>query len=209
MVAVLFGGATALLPIYATDVLGVGAEGFGWMRAMPSLGAIAMGLSLALLPPMRHAGRTLLVAVAAFGVATIVFGLSTSFPLSLAALFCLGAADNISVVVRSTVLQLLTPDAMRGRVAAVNAVFIGTSNEIGELESGTVASVLGAVPTVALGGVMTLLTVGAAASDLALAARPRAARRAEAARGPAGCALWRGRGRDRERRWRVETAHPS
>ena len=163
MVAVLFGGATALLPIYATDVLGVGATGFGWMRAMPSLGAIAMGLGLALLPPMRHAGRTLLVAVAAFGVATIVFGLSTSFPLSLAALFCLGAADNISVVVRSTVLQLLTPDAMRGRVAAVNAVFIGTSNEIGELESGTVASVLGAVPTVVLGGAMTLLTVGAAA----------------------------------------------
>lgn len=164
MVAVLFGGATALLPVYATDVLGVGAEGFGWMRAMPSLGAIAMGLSLALLPPMRRAGRTLLVAVAAFGVATIVFGFSTNFPLSLAALFCLGAADNISVVVRSTVLQLLTPDAMRGRVAAVNAVFIGTSNEIGELESGGVASLLGAVPTVVLGGVMTLVTVGAAAA---------------------------------------------
>ncbi|OZC04739.1 hypothetical protein BSZ36_13730 [Rubricoccus marinus] len=163
MVAVLFGGATALLPIYATDVLGVGAEGFGWMRAMPSLGAIAMGLSLALLPPMRYAGRTLLLAVVAFGVSTIVFGLSTSFPLSLVALFCLGAADNISVVVRSTVLQLLTPDEMRGRVAAVNAVFIGTSNEIGELESGTVASVIGAVPTVVFGGVMTLLTVGAAA----------------------------------------------
>ncbi len=163
MVAVLFGGATALLPIYATDILGVGAEGFGWMRAMPSLGAITMGLSLALLPPMRRAGRTLLVAVAAFGVSTIVFGLSTSFPLSLAALFCLGAADNISVVVRSTVLQLLTPDEMRGRVGAVNAVFIGTSNEIGELESGTLASFIGAVPTVVFGGAMTLLTVGAAA----------------------------------------------
>ena len=163
MVAVLFGGATALLPIYATDVLGVGAEGFGWMRAMPSLGAIAMGLALALLPPMRRAGRTMLVAVGAFGVATVVFGLSTSYPLSLVALFCLGAADNVSVVVRSTVLQLLTPDAMRGRVAAVNAVFIGTSNEIGELESGTVATLLGVVPTVALGGVMTLVTVAAAA----------------------------------------------
>lgn len=164
MVAVLFGGAVALLPVYATDVLGVGATGFGWMRAMPSLGAIAMGLALALLPPMRRAGRALLVAVAAFGLATIVFGLSTSYPLSLAALFCIGAADNVSVVIRSTVLQLLTPDAMRGRVAAVNAVFIGTSNEIGELESGVVASLIGSVATVALGGVLTLATVGAAAA---------------------------------------------
>lgn len=164
MVAVLFGGAVALLPVYATDVLGVGATGFGWMRAMPSLGAITMGLALALLPPMRKAGRALLVAVAAFGVATIVFGLSTHFPLSLAALFCLGAADNVSVVIRSTTLQLLTPDAMRGRVAAVNAVFIGTSNEIGELESGVVASLIGSVATVALGGVLTLVTVGAAAA---------------------------------------------
>ena len=164
MVAVLFGGAVALLPVYATDVLGVGATGFGWMRAMPSLGAIVMGLALALRPPMRKAGRALLIAVAAFGVATIVFGLSTSYPLSLVALFCIGAADNISVVVRSTVLQLLTPDAMRGRVAAVNSVFIGTSNEIGELESGVVASLIGSVATVALGGVMTLVTVGAAAA---------------------------------------------
>merc|ERR1711960_30584 len=105
----------------------------------------------------------MLVAVAAFGLATIVFGLSTSYPLSLMALFCIGAADNVSVVVRSTVLQLLTPDSMRGRVAAVNAVFIGTSNEIGELESGVVASLIGSVATVALGGVLTLVTVGAAA----------------------------------------------
>ncbi len=164
MVAVLFGGATALLPIFATDVLGVGAEGFGWMRAMPSLGAIATGLLLAVRPPMQHAGRAMLWAVAAFGVATIVFGLSTSFPLSLAALFALGAADNVSVVIRSTVLQVLTPDAMRGRVAAVNAVFIGTSNEIGEFESGLVASWLGAVRTVAWGGVLTLATVAAVAA---------------------------------------------
>ena len=164
MVAVLFGGATALLPIFATDVLGVGAEGFGWMRAMPSLGAIATGLVLAVRPPMQHAGRAMLLAVAAFGVATVVFGLSTSFPLSLAALFALGAADNISVVIRSTVLQVLTPDAMRGRVAAVNAVFIGTSNEIGEFESGLVASWLGAVRTVAWGGVLTLATVAAVAA---------------------------------------------
>ena len=164
MVAVLFGGATALLPIFATDVLGVGAEGFGWMRAMPSLGAIATGLVLAVRPPMQHAGRTMLLAVAAFGVATIAFGLSTSFPLSLAALFALGAADNVSVVIRSTVIQLLTPDAMRGRVAAVNAVFIGTSNEIGEFESGLVASWIGAVRTVAWGGVLTLATVAAVAA---------------------------------------------
>ena len=164
MVAVLFGGAVALLPVYATDVLGVGAVGFGWMRAMPSLGALAMGLTLAVGPPMRRAGRTLLATVAAFGVATIVFGLSTSFPLSLAALFCLGAADNVSVVIRSTTLQLLTPDAMRGRVGAVNAVFVGTSNEIGELESGLLASVIGSVATVVVGGVLTLVTVGAAAA---------------------------------------------
>lgn len=161
MIAVLFGGATALLPIYATDILHVGATGFGWMRAMPSLGAIGMGLMLALRPPMRHSGRVLLMAVASFGAATVVFGLSRSFPLSLAALFTLGAADNISVVVRSTVLQLITPDAMRGRVSAVNAIFIGTSNEIGELESGLTAQWLGTTLAVTAGGVMTLVTVSA------------------------------------------------
>jgi MFS family permease len=164
MVAVLFGGATALLPIYATDVLGVGATGFGWMRAMPSLGAIFMGLCLALRPPIARGGRTLLAAVAVFGLATIVFGLSTWFPLSLLALFVLGAADNISVVIRSTVLQLLTPDSMRGRVSAVGVIFIGTSNEIGELESGVAAQWLGLTLTVAGGGVMTLLTVAAVAA---------------------------------------------
>ncbi len=164
MVAVLFGGATALLPIYAADILHVGATGFGWLRAMPSIGAIAMGLALALLPPMRQAGRTLLIAVATFGVATIVFGLSRSFGVSLVALLVLGAADNVSVVVRSTLLQLLTPDSMRGRVSAVNAVFIGTSNEIGEFESGVAAQALGTVTAVAGGGVMTLLTVAAVAA---------------------------------------------
>lgn len=160
MVAVLFGGATALLPIYASDVLHVGATGFGWMRAMPSLGAMFMGLLLAVLPPMRRGGPVLLWAVVAFGVATIVFGLSKSYALSLVALFALGAADNISVVIRATVLQLLTPDSMRGRVSAVSVIFIGTSNEIGELESGVAAQLLGVVPAVALGGVMTLVTVG-------------------------------------------------
>jgi MFS family permease len=159
MVAVLFGGATALLPIYAKDILHVGATGFGWLRAMPSLGAICMSLLLASRPPIARAGPALLWAVSAFGVATIVFGLSTSFPLSLAALFALGAADNISVVIRSTVVQLLAPDSMRGRVAAVNTIFIGTSNEIGELESGLAAQWLGTVVAVAGGGVMTLLTV--------------------------------------------------
>ena len=164
MIAVLFGGATALLPIYATDVLGVGATGFGWMRAMPSLGAIVMGIVLATRPPIERGGRTLLWAVTAFGVATIVFGLSTSYPLSLLALFLLGAADNISVVIRATVLQLLTPDSMRGRVSAVSIIFIGTSNEIGELESGLAAQWLGLTITVAGGGVLTLVTVAAVAA---------------------------------------------
>jgi hypothetical protein len=159
MVAVMFGGVTALLPIYATDILNVGPTGFGWLRAMPSLGAIAMGLMLATLPPFRWAGRTLFWAVSVFGAATIVFGLSRSFPLSLAALFTLGAADNISVVIRATVLQLLTPDSMRGRVSAVSVIFIGTSNEIGELESGLAAQWLGTVTAVVAGGVMTLATV--------------------------------------------------
>jgi MFS family permease len=163
MVAVLFGGATALLPIYATEVLHVGATGFGWLRAMPSIGAIAMSVWMATHPPMRRGGTTLLWAVVAFGLATIVFGLSKSYPLSLAALFALGAADNVSVVIRSTVLQLLTPDSMRGRVSAVGVIFIGTSNEIGELESGVAAQWLGLLPAVVGGGFMTLLTVGAVA----------------------------------------------
>jgi hypothetical protein len=163
MVAVLFGGATALLSVYATEVLGVGALGYGWLRAMLPLGAISMGLLLAILPPIRHGGKTLLWAVVGFGVATIVFGLSKSFPLSLAALFVAGAADNISVVIRATVLQLMTPNSMRGRVSAVSVIFIGTSNEIGELESGVAAEWLGAVPAVTLGGVMTLVTVAAVA----------------------------------------------
>jgi MFS family permease len=159
MIAVLFGGAVAMLPVYASDVLHVGAVGFGWMRAMPSIGAMCMGLVLATRPPMRRGGYALLAAVIAFGIATIVFGVSRSFPLSLAALFTLGAADNISVVIRATVLQLLTPDSMRGRVTAVSVIFIGTSNEIGEFESGVAAEYLGLIPSVVFGGVMTLVTV--------------------------------------------------
>jgi MFS family permease len=172
MVAVLFGGATALLPIYAKDILHLGPEGFGWLRAMPSIGAIVMSVVLATRPPFRRAGKTLLLAVVAFGLATIVFGVSRSYPLSLAALFILGAADNISVVIRATVMQLMTPDAMRGRVSAVGVIFIGTSNEIGELESGVVAQALlrpagaplNTILTVAGGGVMTLATVAAVAA---------------------------------------------
>jgi MFS family permease len=159
MVAVLFGGATALLPIYAKDILQVGEQGLGWLKAMQSMGAITMSLLLALRPPIARGGPAMLWAVAAFGVATIVFGLSTSYPLSLAAIFALGAADNISVVIRSTLIQLLTPDSMRGRVAAVNTIFIGTSNEIGEFESGIAAELFGTVVAVAGGGVMTILTV--------------------------------------------------
>jgi MFS family permease len=167
MIAVLFGGATALLPIYAADILAVDEVGFGWMRAMPSIGAIVMSLFLATRPPFRQSGRTLLAAVVVFGAATIVFGVSRSFPLSLVALFTLGAADNVSVVIRATVLQLMTPDDMRGRVTAVSIIFIGTSNEIGEFESGVVSQLLqplagtplNTMLTVAGGGVMTLLTV--------------------------------------------------
>jgi MFS family permease len=164
MVAVLFGGATALLPIYANDILHVGATGFGWLRAMPSIGAITMSLFLATRPPIARGGTALLWAVSAFGVATIIFGLSKDYTLSLIALFALGAADNISVVIRSTVVQLLTPDSMRGRVAAVNTIFIGTSNEIGEFESGVAAQFLGPILTVAGGGVITILTVFAVAT---------------------------------------------
>jgi hypothetical protein len=119
-----------------------------------------MGIVLAMRPPIRRGGRTILLTVITFGIATIIFGLSKSFGLSLAALFILGAADNISVVIRQTVLQLMTPDSMRGRVTAVSVIFIGSSNELGEFESGIAASVLGLVPSVVFGGVMTIVTVG-------------------------------------------------
>ncbi len=166
MVAVLFGGATALLPVYAKDILQVGAQGLGPLRAAPALGAIVMGVSLTLLPPFKRAGWTLLVAVAGFGIATIVFGLSRNYTLSLGALFTLGAFDNISVLIRHTLLQILTPDEMRGRVNAVNSVFIGTSNEIGELESGGAAALIGPVPAVAIGGAITILVVALVAGFL-------------------------------------------
>jgi MFS family permease len=161
--AVLFGGATALLPMYAEQILHVGATGLGWLRTAPSCGAMLMGIALAYLPPMRRAGVTLLQAVAGFGVASIVFGLSRSFVLSFAMLACAGAFDNISVVVRNTLVQLLTPDSMRGRVSAVNNVFIGSSNEFGDLESGVTAALWGPVASVVVGGIGTIVVVAAVA----------------------------------------------
>ena len=159
MVAVLFGGATALIPIYARDILMIGPEALGPLRAAPAAGAMLMSLVLAHIPPLKRAGKTLLWAVAGFGAATIVFGLSKNLWLSLGALATLGACDQISVYVRHTLLQLVTPDAMRGRVGAVNSIFISTSNEIGELESGLAAQVFGPVLAVAGGGAVTILVV--------------------------------------------------
>lgn len=163
MFAVLFGGAVALLPVYATDILQVGPTGLGIMRAAPSIGAILMAFALAHLPPMRQAGRTLLWAVAGFGVATIVFGVSRSFWLSILMLGLLGGLDNISVVIRHTLMLTRVPDEMRGRASAVNSIFISTSNEMGAFESGSVAALVGTVPSVALGGIGTILVVLAVA----------------------------------------------
>ena len=157
--AVLLGGATALMPIFADQILHVGAVGLGWLRAAPSIGAVLMALALAHRPPLRRAGMAMLWAVASFGVATIVFGLSQNFWLSLVALVATGAADNISVVVRHTLVQLLTPDPMRGRVSAVNNIFIGSSNELGALESGVTAALFGPVLSVIGGGIGTILVV--------------------------------------------------
>jgi MFS family permease len=161
--AVLFGGATTLLPIFATTVLHVGAIGLGWLRAAPSIGALLVALTLAHRPPFQRAGRTLLVVVAGFGVATIVFGLSRSFWLSLAMLFALGGLDNVSVVIRSTLALTRTPDEMRGRVAAINGLFVNASNQLGGFESGLTAQLLGPAISVAGGGVGTILVVIAVA----------------------------------------------
>lgn len=155
--AVLLGGATALLPIYAKDILHTGPEGLGLLRAAPSVGALLMSMALMRWPLERRVGRTLLAAVAVFGMATVVFGLSTQLWLSVAALAIAGAADNISVVIRLTIMQLDTPDEIRGRVSAVNSVFIGASNQLGEFESGALAAWLGPVASVVMGGVGTML----------------------------------------------------
>ena len=163
MFAVLFGGAVALLPIYATDILQVGAQGLGIMRAAPSVGALIMAFLLAYLPPMKNAGRTLFLAVGGFGLATIVFGLSTWFWLSVLMLAALGGLDNISVVIRGTLLLTQTPDEMRGRVSAVNSIFIGVSNELGSFESGLVAALFGPIFAVVSGGIGTIFVVLAVA----------------------------------------------
>ena len=155
--AVLLGGATALLPIYARDILHSGPAGLGLLRAAPALGAMVMSLSLMRWPLHRRVGPRLLQAVAAFGLATVLFGLSTNFALSLLALIVTGAADSISVVTRMTLVQLETPDAMRGRVSAVNSIFIGASNQLGEFESGATAELFGPIGSVVAGGIGTVL----------------------------------------------------
>jgi MFS family permease len=158
--AVLLGGATALLPIFARDILHTGPWGLGLLRASPAAGAFTLSLLLTRWPITRHAGRVLLGAVAVYGAATLVFGVSASFGLSMAALVVAGAADMVSIVIRQSLVQLDTPDDMRGRVSAVNSVFIGASNQLGEFESGATAALLGPVGSVLLGGVGTLLVAG-------------------------------------------------
>ncbi|EPJ2808246.1 MFS transporter [Pseudomonas putida] len=158
--AVLLGGATALLPVFAKDILLTGPMGLGLLRSAPAVGALLMSLWLARFPFERKVGRTMFTAVGVFGVATIAFGLSTSFWFSLAVLVVLGAADMISMVIRSSFVQLETPDEMRGRVSAVNGLFIGASNQLGEFESGVTAHWFGTVPAVVMGGVGTLVVTG-------------------------------------------------
>jgi MFS family permease len=157
--AVLLGGATALMPIFADQILHCGPVGLGWMRAMPAVGAFATALAVAHLPPMKHAGRTLIWCVTGFGAATILFGLSKVFWLSLGVLLLIGAFDSVSVIIRGSIVQLVTPDEMRGRVSSVNNIFIGTSNEFGALESGLTAALFGPVISVVAGGIGTILVV--------------------------------------------------
>jgi len=163
MFSVLFGGAVALLPAFIAEVLDAGPEALGILRAAPAAGAVLVGLWLARRPPQRHAGRLLLFAVAGFGLCMIAFALSRSFWLSAAMLMLSGMCDGVSVVLRSTILQLATPDHMRGRVSSINGIFIGSSNELGAFESGVAARLLGLVPSVVFGGCMTLAVVGATA----------------------------------------------
>jgi MFS family permease len=163
MFAVLFGGAVAMLPAFIHDVYRMGPEGLGILRAAPALGAIVTGLWLTRHPINLHAGRWLLGAVAGFGLCIIGFGLSTSFWLAALLLLLSGLFDGVSVVVRQTIMQLATPDAMRGRVSAINGIFIGSSNELGAFESGIAARLLGLAASVIFGGVMTLTVVGVTA----------------------------------------------
>lgn len=163
MFAVLFGGAVAMLPVFIHDVYHYGAEGLGILRAAPAAGAIVTGLLLARYPIYQHAGRWLLAAVAGFGLCMIAFAITTHFWLAALLLMCSGVCDGMSVVLRTTIMQLMTPDAMRGRVASINGLFIGSSNELGAFESGLAARIMGLVPSVIFGGVMTLSVVAATA----------------------------------------------
>ncbi len=173
MFAVIFGGATALLPIYARQILAVGPTGYGILSAALEAGALLAALVMVFLPPIQHAGRALLIAVGVFGAATIGFGLSTWFPLSIAFYMICGAADQVSVVLRNTAVQLSTPDPLRGRVSAVNFIFIGASNQLGAAESGFVAALTNPVFSVVSGGIGTLLVVTAVAARLPLLRRYR------------------------------------
>ncbi len=163
MFAVLFGGAVAMLPVFASDVLKVGPEGLGILRACPAVGAIAMSIVLTFNPPVKNSGKLLLYSIFGFGVSMIVFALSKSFYLSSFVLFLSGAFDDVSVIIRASILQIFTSDEMKGRVAAVNSIFIGSSNELGAFESGVAAGLMGLVPSVIFGGVMTLFVVAFAA----------------------------------------------
>jgi MFS family permease len=173
MFAVIFGGASALLPIYATEILHVGPRGYGLLSSALEIGALGTSLTLIMLPPIRRAGRALLFAVAVYGLATIVFGLSRSFPLSLAAYMLVGVADQVSVVMRSTAIQLSTPDELRGRVSAVNLLFIGASNQLGAAESGFVAAATSATFAVVSGGIASLFVLAMVAWRIPELARYR------------------------------------
>jgi MFS family permease len=164
--AVLLGGAVTLLPVFAEDILHVGASGLGWLRAAPAVGAMIMGMLLAYRPPIERTGLALLTSVAGFGLATIGFGLSTHFGLSILMLFLTGVLDNVSVVIRHTLIQTLTPNDLRGRVSAVNGLFIGASNELGGFESGVVAQWFGPVISVVSGGIGTIVVVAITAWSL-------------------------------------------
>lgn len=162
MFAVLFGGAVAMLPVFADQIFHTGPQGLGFLRAAPFFGSVIMSLYLAYNPPVHNSGKKLFLAVSGFGVCIILFAISKNFYLALFLLLLSGMFDNISVVIRSTIIQLFTPDEMRGRVASVNSIFIGSSNEIGSFESGLAARIMGLVPSVIFGGAMTLITVGSA-----------------------------------------------
>lgn len=163
MFAVLFGGAVAMLPAFIRDIFHYGPEGLGILRAAPAIGAIIVGITLAKYPPNKHAGRLLLVAVAGFGICIISFALSANFWLAALLLMLSGICDGVSVVMRTTIMQLITPDVMRGRVAAINGIFIGSSNELGAFESGLAARIMGLIPSVIFGGMMTLAVVASTA----------------------------------------------